>query len=200
MRSLLTLLVVLLLQSCGPSFYSAPTVLDVTKHGFKPSEVLTWPRTPKGAYIKTPKDLAHKDFYRHVDEEVSQLSACLLRLGLRKESIRFEKLALYVPPDWYNSTYGEQLIPSTVDAKLCNTKLKKLGLPPIEKKCEWLHKPTRDCPNVCNVRGAIIDGFIVAFTPNRKLLKAELARLVLYPRFNNPWIEPLNQCLSAGKP
>jgi hypothetical protein len=49
------------------------------------------------------------------------------------------------------------------------------------------------------VRAAVVDYYVVAATPNMKLFKAELSRLVLYEvhghKYNNPWQDPVKQCL-----
>lgn len=191
--ALKVLVAALVLGFCGPYFYSAP-LLDVTEYDIEGEE--NWDRTPKGAYIWTTSDLAHNDFYRQVDEEIEHLSACLIRLKLRSKPIEFDRVAIYVPPDWYNSYCSSaQLLPSRVNYKLCRAK--GLELP---KECRGLLKPTPMCPCVCNVRAAIVDMHIVATPPDLKLFKAELSRLVLYPRFNNPWQKPLNQCLKVGEP
>jgi hypothetical protein len=192
-NALLSLVTLLALGSCGPDFYRA-YLLDVTEYDLDGEE--DWDRTPKGAYIRTTPNLAHADFYRQVDEEIEHLSACLIKVKLRKKPIDFSRVAVYVPPDWYNSYCStEQLLPSRVSYKLCKAK----GLE-IPKECRGLLKPTPMCPCVCNVRAAIVDMHIVATPPNLKLFKAELSRLILYPKFNNPWQKPLNQCLKVGQP
>lgn len=177
----------LLLAACPPGPYNA-YVLDVTDIDTKG---VKWVKTPKGAHVWTPPGLAHKDFYNKVDARIAELSACLQHVRVKSEPIEFERVYVYVPKDWYDSKCSvEQLIPSRVNPKLCLAK--KL---PLDPKCHWKMRPTSECPCVCNVRAAIVDMYVVAMTPNMKLFKAELARLVLAPKFNNPWQEPVSQCL-----
>ena len=191
-QGLAWIVALLLLAACLPSPYYA-NALDVTDINTKE---VKWVETPKKAHIWTPSGLAHNDFYNKVDTYITELSACLQRVGVRSEPIEFERVYVYVPTTWYNSKCSEeQLIPSRVNPELCDSKFRKKGMPLLPKECHWVTKPTQECPCVCNVRAAIVDMHVVASPPNMKLFKAELARLVLAPHYNNPWVEPVNQCL-----
>lgn len=186
----------LLMAGCPPRPYYAHVldVTDINTRGVK------WVETPKKAHIWAPSGLAHNDFYNQVDAYITELSACLQRIGVKSEPIKFERVYVYVPKNWYNSKCSdEQLIPSKVNPELCNAKFKKKGMPLLPKECHWVTKPTQKCPCVCNVRSAIVDMHVVASPPNMKLFKAELARLVLYSthghKYNNPWVKQVSQCL-----
>jgi len=177
--------------TCGPNFYSAP-LLDVTYYNLK--NVDDWNRTPRGTYINVPQKQSTVNFYRRVDSEIHNLSNCLLGERMIDKPLEYDRIAVYIPHDWYNSECShEQLIPSRVDYRLCEAK----GLE-IKEECRGLVKPTTKCPCVCNVRSAVVDRYVVCTTPNLKLFRAELARLVLYPKFNNPWKLPVSKCLKVG--
>ena len=117
-----------------------------------------------------------------IDEKVSELELCLNTSGVLKGKIRRDWFGVLIPPDWYTSECtGEQMIPSRISYLLCE---KKPGVK-IPETCR--------CP--CNVRSAIQDNWLIVTTPNLKLFKAELARLVLWPRHNNPWKDSrVSQC------
>jgi hypothetical protein len=147
-------------------------------------------KTPGGVKLRVEKgDWA--TVAAGVDKKVQELETCLMSKGLIKERIRRDWFRVLVPADWYESKCSEdQLIPSKMNPTLCRVK----GLV-IAKECEWKTRPSAECPCVCNARAAIVDHVAVATGPNLKLFKAELARIVLYPRFNNPWVGAVKGCL-----
>ena len=124
-----------------------------------------------------------------VDLRVDQVEECLARQKVATK-INRKWFGVYIPPDWYVSKCsGEQLIPSVVDYRLCEAK--GLIIPTV---CHTVIKPTASCPCVCNMRSVIQDDFWIVTTPNLKLFKAELIRLV--SNVNNVWVDPrLQPCL-----
>jgi len=160
------------------AFLSSPT-----SHKMPPCK--QWRATPKGTPIWTPADQDTEAFRARVDTLVDRLEACLVAAGELKE-IRRRSFAVMVPSDWYVSKCsGEQLIPALARCELCRAK----GLE-IKDECCGLRTPTPACPCVCNFRATVQWGRIVVTAPNLKLFKAELARMVLYPKHNNPWVTP----------
>lgn len=132
----------------------------------------------KGDYVYTPKGIrvylnGNDVDVGLIDTKVDELEFCL------GEKIHRECFYVYIPKDWYTSPCsGEQVIPSTVDAQLCRDK----GIDiPIE--CELVDYPTEECPCPCNVRATIQDDKVVVTTPNLKLFKMPLARIVVYPLY-----------------
>lgn len=181
------LFLILLLSGCPQTHYYA-NLLDVTLVDLRG---VKWERTPAGIKIWTPPTFKDVEYYKRVDLEVKELSDCLIKVGLRKEPIRMDWVYVYVPSNWYNSLCSEeQLIPSRISYTLCEKK----GLK-IDPNCRTVAAPTRECPCPCNARAAVAGGYVIVTAPNLKLLKSELSRLVLYPKYNYPWVAPLNQCL-----
>lgn len=120
-----------------------------------------------------------------IDLKVLELEECL---GI---SINRNWFSVYIPSDWYTAEEcsEEQVIPSTVDYRLCEAK----GLV-IEEECRDLKYPTDECPCICSVRATIQNNNVVVTTPNLKLFKMPLARIVLYPEYvldNEEYIECL---------
>lgn len=188
---LLVLGLVLGLAGCGcpqlrkpySAYLSSPT-------DYKMPPCKTWRRTPKGTPIWSKPGhtggIAQEALDKNVDKLVDNLEACLMAAGELKAPVRRHGFAVFVPPDWYVSKCsGEQLVPSLAACKLCRAK----GLQ-IKDECCGLRRPTPACPCVCNFRATVQWGRIVVTAPNLKLFKAELARVVLYPKHNNPWATP----------
>ena len=112
-----------------------------------------------------------------IDLKVLELEECL------QLSIHRDWFSVYIPNDWYWSNPicsddPQQLIPSEVDYKLCEAK----GLV-IEEECRDLKYPTEKCPCVCNCRSTIQNNNVIITTPNLKLFKMPLARMVLWPEY-----------------
>jgi hypothetical protein len=155
--------------------------MNTTAYRYDCSKAL---KTPAGIRYFGPVDMAL------ADKKIAELEKCLKDLGLI-EKIDRDKVGVMIPPDWYVSKCsGQQLIPSKIDYRLCEAK----GLV-IQRECRKEMKPTKRCPCVCNVRSAVQDSWLIVTTPNMLLFKAELARLVLYPKYNNPWVVPVRKCL-----
>lgn len=138
-------------------------------------------RTPEG--ITVYLNGADIDL-KKIDDIVDSLEICL---GIK---IHRECFEIYIPTDWYISTCsGEQLLPIAAPHEQCEAK--GLELP---ENCWGLNHPTDACPCVCNYRVSTQRNFLIVVTPNLKLLKAELARLVT--GVNNPWIDnDIKECL-----
>lgn len=123
-----------------------------------------------------------------IDLKVLELEECL------QLTIHRDWFSVYIPNDWYWSNpicsdEPQQLIPSTVDYRLCEAK----GLE-IAAACRDLKYPTEECPCVCNIRSGLQDNNVVITTPNLKIFKMPLARMILYPEYvlNN---EEYTKCL-----
>lgn len=173
--------IVALLVSCGcprlsspySAFLSSPTDYEMPPCG-------EWKTTPSGTPIWAPAAFDTIEFRKQVDAAVGKLELCL---GIK---IRRSGFAVFIPSDWYVSKCsGEQLVPSLADCKLCRAK----GLV-ISEECCGLRRPTIKCPCVCNFRATVQRSRVIVTAPNMKLFKTELARLVLYPKHNNPWADP----------
>lgn len=139
--------------------------------------------TPKGIKYLIPGDVDPISFPLLLDILTDELEQCL-QICLERSWF-----AVYVPSDWYVSVCsGLQLIPSIVDPELC--RIKGLTIP---VECEWLPKPTENCPCVCNVRAAVQDNYYIVSTPDLVLYKAELTSMIYNDR--NPWDDDYRQCL-----
>lgn len=123
-----------------------------------------------------------------IDQQVTTLDICLMGLGRPK--VQRDWCGVLIPPDWYvSSCSNEQLVPSRVDPKLCEAK----GLK-IPEQCWWVTRPSVLCLCPCNFRAIIQDNYWIVTTPNLKLFKAELLRLVT--GVSNVWTdEKLRMCL-----
>lgn len=187
---LVTCLAFLFLTSCPVSHYQG-NFLNITS--CKLGNV-KWKRTPQSIRVWAPPAYLTPEFFNEIDKKTAELETCFktLALGLDPSwKIQRDWFAIYVPEDWYTSTCSpEQLIPSRVDYKLCESK--GLTIPP---HCRQVVVPTKACPCPCNARAAIQNNWVIVTAPNLKLLKAELSRLVLWPKYNMPWVDPVSQCL-----
>ena len=177
---ILVVVVVLVLPSCPtPGYHGYFT--NVTRYTIKPTTA-----TPRGIVVAGTSDAS---LLAVVDLKVDQVEECLVK---QKVVVRVNRkwFGVHIPPDWYvSSCSGEQLIPSVVDYRLCEAK----GLV-IPTACHTVSKPTPSCPCICNMRSVIQDDFWIITTPNLKLFKAELIRLV--SNTNNVWIDKrLQPCL-----
>lgn len=145
--------------------------------------------TPRGILVIRDDAVITTEFLAEVDVKTDDLEACLGR-QINLGEIHRNWFVVYVPVDWYVSTCsGEQLIPSTPPPSSCRSK----GLV-IPVECEYVERPTPECPCVCNVRAVIQDSRYIVVTPNLKLYRAELTRLVT--NVNNPWTnQALLPCL-----
>ena len=171
----------LLLPACpSPGYHGHFT--NVTNYHLKKETT-----TPRGIVVSGTHDAS---VLAAIDLKVDQVELCLAMM-MPTVQLEREWFGVAIPPDWYVSTCsGEQLIPSAVDYRLCEAK----GLD-IPDACHFVQKPTAQCPCVCNVRSVIQDDYWVLTTPNLKLFKAELIRLVA--NINNVWIdERLQPCLN----
>jgi len=170
--------------------------LKVTPNSFKG---VAWKKTPDKVTVWAPTSIANLEFYKLIDQKTAELEACLKGKGLLPlPKIHREWFAVYVPKDWYKSKCTEeQMIPSSIDYRLCEKK-KINGIPiKIPEHCRYVVKPTEACPCPCNARAAIQMGpvHVIVTAPNLKLFKAELARVVLWPKYNMPWVKPVSECL-----
>jgi hypothetical protein len=176
-----------------PSRYPGRNFQNVTLEPIKKSEAKP---TPAGILLIVNKSQqSFTDLAKLVDTKTTELEACLQKNGVLAKKIRRDWFGVYIPKGWYVSTCSkEQLIPSRISYKLCEAK-KHDGEPiKIEEECRNHTHPTEICPCVCNVRAAIHYNFWVVTTPNFKLFKAELARLVTNQ--NNPWTnKKISSCL-----
>ena len=188
-------ILVLLLHGLGCG--SCPKLVDpyraylaqVTDHKIPPCD--QWTKTPKTTPFWAPSRYATDQMKQLVDTKVDALESCLLQAGVLSLPIRRSGFAVMVAPDWYVSTCtGEQMIPSRADYRLCEQKKNPDGTPvKIPEECRGLTHPTASCPCPCNFRVAVLRSNIIVVTPNLKLFKPELARVVLYPNYNNPWTD-----------
>jgi len=111
--------------------------------------------------------------YNLIDKKVNEVEECL------HMSIDRDSFSVYIPDDWYiSSCSGEQLIPSRVNPDLCRVK----GIE-IEEECEWVKYPNKKCPCPCNIRAGIQDDTVIITTPNLKLFKMPLVRMLVYPEY-----------------
>ena len=94
------------------------------------------------------------------------------------KSIKRAWLSVYIATDsTVSPCTGHQLLPYPAPDRLC-----------LDKGQE----PTAECP--CRWRGAIQDGYWIVVTPDLRMLKEQVTRLVL--NLNNPWSRPeLARCL-----
>jgi hypothetical protein len=163
--------------SCPSAYYDFEWFLDVTH--YQPDDSMGQ-RTLGGILVIREDIPVDDEFLFEVDLATNQLEQCLGEQGARPK-IRRDGFVVVVPADWYTSACsGEQLIPSIVNPETCRSK----GLVvPVE--CEYLEYPTEACPCVCNVRAVIQNPHYLLVTPNLKLYRAELTRLVT--GINNPW-------------
>jgi hypothetical protein len=185
-RYLAFLCTILICGCCYKPFFS-----KVTHYKWRRSEAV---RTPKKILVRAPKGIATKEFLSMIDKKVDTLETCLKREGLIKEIPR-NCFAVYVPDDWFEC-HGEQLVPSSVDDKLCRDK----GLE-VPKECLGVVRPTKACPCPCSARATIqidSDVDLIVTAPNLKLFTAELARWITNK--NNIWEHPkIRQCYSETK-
>lgn len=159
------ILPLVLLCSCSQPGYDG-YFLNVTDYSIKGDYEIS----PAGIKVYTNgNDINLND----IDMKVLELEQCL------QMSIHRDWFSVYIPSDWYVSPCsGEQEIPSKVDPELCRAK----GLI-IEEECEWVDYPTEGCPCPCSARSTIQDNDVVITTPNLKLFKMPLARMVMYPKY-----------------
>lgn len=128
-------------------------------------------KTPGGIYVDpTGQDV---DLGK-IDRLTGELEVCL---GI---DIRRECFGVKIPDDWTVSPCtGEQLLNIPAPDELCRAKGLEL---------------TPECP--CRWRVETQDRNIIVATPNLKLYKAELARIVTGK--NNVWIAPeISKCLGG---
>lgn len=164
-------------SGCPESAYPFRNFLDLTD--YKHPE---WKQTAAGVRYWAPDVDDSLELQQSIDAQVEELSACLTHVNPRWE-VRKDWFEVLVPEDWYCSyCTGEQLIPSAPPCQSCRDK----GLS-LADECCGLETPTELCPCVCNVRAIVQDNRVVVTTPNLKLLKAELTRLVT--GVNNPWAD-----------
>lgn len=126
-------------------------------------------KTPRGILVdSTGQDIDLNE----IDRQTAELEQCL---GV---SISRSCFAVKIPDDWETSACsGEQLLNIPAPDELCRAK----GV-----------EPTPECP--CRWRVETMDDNIIVVTPNLKLFKAELARIVTGQ--NNVWIVPqITRCL-----
>lgn len=158
-------IIALLLAGC-PYGYGGRLFASVT--AYKIRESTSWPRTAKGVRVanSTPAQRAE------VDKRIDELEACL------GKPIKRDWLSIYIATDsTVSPCTGQQLLPYPAPDRLCIAK----GV-----------TPTAECP--CRWRSAIQDGYYVIVTPDLRMLKQEVARLVL--SINNPWrVPPVARCL-----
>jgi len=152
--------------------------------------------TPNGVLFIVKK--AQKSFAelgKVVDAKTAELETCLKDNGVITKPIRRDWFGVYIPKGWYVSKCSkQQMIPSRVNYKLCEQKKLNGKHIKIEEECRQHTHPTELCPCPCNVRSAIHDNFWIVTTPDFRLFKAELARLVTGQ--NNPWInKKISVCL-----
>lgn len=168
-RHVLKYLLPLLLCACNQPGYDG-YFLNVTDYKIKGDYEIS----PAGIKVyKNGNDVNLND----IDLKVLELEQCL------EVSIHRDWFSVYIPSDWYwsNPVCGDnpqQLIPSTVDYRLCEAK----GLE-IKEECRYLKYTTEECPCVCNVRSTIQNNNVVITTPNLKLFKMPLTRMVIYPEY-----------------
>lgn len=131
-----------------------------------------------GEYIFSPGGIKvylngnNVDIYL-IDSKVNELESCL------DKNIEREYIAVCIPDDWYVSPCtGQQLVPSSVDYRLCEEK----GVE-ITEECREAVYPTVNCPCPCSVRAEVQNNHIVVTAPNLELFKAALARIVMYPKY-----------------
>lgn len=174
--------------SYGGNFYNSAVVAPPKKGDAKP--------TPAGILLIVKKaSKSFEELGKTVDTKTSELEVCLKKNGVITEPIRRKWFGVYIPESWYVSKCsGQQMIPSRVYYKLCEQK--KLNGEPIkiEEECRQHTHPTELCPCPCNVRSSIHYNFWIVTTPDFRLYKAELARLVTGQ--NNPWAnKKISSCL-----
>lgn len=161
---------------------------------------VAWKKTPKKTQVWAPPTISTLDFYQLIDQKTDELEKCLKGLNLLPlPTIHRDWFAVYVPTDWYTSTCTkEQMIPSSIDYRLCEKKKRDGEYIKIPEHCRYVVKPTELCPCPCNARAAIKMGpvHVIVTAPNLKLFKAELARVVLWPKYNMPWVAPVSGCLN----
>jgi hypothetical protein len=176
---------IVILLSCPNDHYNFDLFLDVTH--YRPDDSLAQ-KTPGGISVIREDLPADDEFLFEVDLETNLLEQCLGEVGW--PGINRDGFVVVVPDTWYTSVCsGEQLIPSVVNPVACRSK--GLVVPP---ECEYVEYPTDACPCVCNVRAVIQGPHYILVTPNLKLYRAELTRLVT--EINNPWTDPeLLPCL-----
>ena len=166
----------MLLICCEPTSYNN-NYLSFTNYNRKDYKEF---KTPHGVVVYTNSSYE----FEKIDQIVDSLEICL------NTPIKRDWFAVLIPDDWFYSTCsGEQLLPYAANPALCREK----GLN-ITPECEWLSVPNEDCECTCNWRVATQDNYIIITTPNLKLLKPELARLVTGE--NNPYGVPsIKNCL-----
>jgi hypothetical protein len=94
-------------------------------------------------------------------------------------SVRRGCLIVKIAPDWNVSSCSEEymeVFPCDMPAEVCENK----GL-----------EVTEECP--CRCRSTIQDENIVVTTPDLRLFRGELARMMT--GCNNPWFRPVSRCL-----
>ena len=155
----------LILTSCSNECYCG-YFSDVTDYDISGEYIFS----PGGIKIYPNENIVDIDL---IDKKVEELEQCL---GIK---IKRDCFKVYIPNDWYISTCSEeQLIPSIVDPQLCRDK----GLE-IKPECEWVMYPTEECPCPCNIRSGIQDNNVIITTPDLKLFKMPLTRIVIYPEY-----------------
>ena len=120
-----------------------------------------------------------------IDELTIQLEECLDIVIPR------DCFIVKVAPNWYNSQCsGQEVFPCNTPISVCLAKeditIDDLCLLPLGEEC-----PPNKCRCAC--RATIQDNFIIVTTPDLRLYKAELARMVL--GINNPWTAEYSHCL-----
>ena len=155
----------LLLTAC-PAGYGGRLFASVTSYKMPPSN--QWVQTPK--HVRTHNATPAQRL--EIDRRIDALEACL------GQPIKRDWLSIYIAPDSIVSPCsGQQLLPALAPQSVCVAK----GLTPDPR-----------CP--CRWRGAIQGGFYIVVTPDLRMLKEQVTRLVL--NVNNPWSRPeLARCL-----
>lgn len=168
MKKLILLCLVLLTTCVTPPCYHN-NYLNITDYQVHVDSI-----TPHG--IKVDSSGEEVDL-REIDRQVDALEECL------ETSIQRTCLRIKVAPDWYISECsGQQLFPCDINDQVCLDK----GL--TEEDLEI-------CP--CNCRATIQDENTIIVTPDLRLLRGELARMIT--GINNPWIPEISPCLMDRK-
>jgi len=157
-----------LLSGCQQDYCYKNNYLSITNYPFHSTI-----STTSGILVDDTYGFLADEDLRRIDTLVEELEECS---GI---SIKRECFSILIPPDWYVSECsGQQLFPCRIDPQLCIDK----GL---------TQEDLDRCPCAC--RAIIQDDWIVVTTPNLRLFKAELARMVT--GINNPWEAEIGACL-----